>query len=148
MKKLVSIFLILSVMALSVSCGFGFPKKPEKAKENLEKAGYTVQIVDNSDSIKTGLTSLGIEFSGIVTMVSATDDTSNLLMIAYCEDSESANAMKQSFDTFLTEGLKSFAETYGTNIEDIAIDINDYAVECIGNAVAFGHKDMIKAAKG
>ena len=148
MKKLVSIFLILSVMALSVACVSGFPKDPETAKKNLEKAGYTVQIVQDMASIKTGLTSLNIESNGITTMVSAADDANNLLMLAYCEDSESANAMKQSFDTFLTEGLKAFAETYGTDVENIAIDINDYSVECIGNIVAFGHKDMIKAAKG
>ena len=91
MKKFAKItaVVLVAVMALAVLVACGYPSDPDKAKEKLEKQGYTIIMFNENP---TGLS----DYKAMIT-ASKLDDDNNGTMIAitYFKD---ADAAKKAYD--------------------------------------------------
>lgn len=122
--RLLSLALVLVMtVALLASCG-GPNKNPEKAKEALEDAGYTVTLVDSA-----------LGFEGIekyLTAFKMSEDMSDMEMITiyYFEDSAAAK------DAW--EDIQKEAEE---------LDEEDLVIKKSGKMIYAGTKEAVKAAK-
>ena len=125
MKKLLRSLLavmLISMMAMSLaSCG---APKPEKVKKNLEKAGYTVMLVEGDEAKEEG--------EGIVAMLTATKgvDFTDYVSVEWFADKEDA---------------KKAEEDAKEAIEKMGDKGADYVVKRAGKCVWMGHKDAVKA---
>jgi len=122
--RLLSLALVLVMtVALLASCG-GPNKNPEKAKEALEDAGYTVTLVDSFAGFE------GIE--KYLTAFKMSEDMSDMEMITiyYFEDSAAAK------DAW--EDIQKEAEE---------LDDEDLVIKKSGKMIYAGTKEAVKAAK-
>lgn len=128
MKKFTKILALTLVLIMSVAlfASCAAPNKdPEKAKEALEEAGYTVIYADG-ELADLSATILGIDKVDALISASKGDDA---VEIIYFEDAAAA-------DEFYDE-VKEAAENAGTTVE----------VKKSGNMVYYGTNAALKAAK-
>ncbi len=143
MKKLIAILALLSIMVCAVACS-SMPSDPKDAKKNLKNEDYSVETTDDAEEIEYFVEEFGADADGIEDLIVAfDDDEENLVLIAYCEDTKTAKSLYEDLVDFYEGDFEDLIEE-----SDEDIDIDDYKVEKSGKVVIFGHKDMIKAAKG
>ena len=105
---------------------------PEKAKEALEEAGYTVQYTDvGVDGIKAAI---------MATKADEDAEKSDFIAITYYEDKDAANtAWEEAQDQI--DGAKAMYATMTGRKE------SEIVVKKSGTMIYVGTKDAIKAAK-
>ena len=97
MKKLLtltlSILLAFSCLALT-AC---MPSKPEKAKANLEDAGYTVVVTESEAVLNLTATTLGLKNGSLTAIVAGTNGGA-AISIYYCVDNATASDLEEQLD--------------------------------------------------
>ena len=138
MKKRIT---IITVLALALVCVMLFAactpaSNPEKAKEKLEKKGYTV-VVDNR--VQPAALKMTAGINGVDTVLTATysdDDTTEYLTVLYFS---SASDAKAAWDA-----AKKEAESEKKDSKDK--DDSNWTVGKSGKRIWFGTKNAVKAA--
>ena len=105
---------------------------PEKAKEALEEAGYTVQYTD----VGVG----GIKAAITATKADEDAEKPDFIYITYYEDKDAANTAWEEAQDSIDEAKAMYATMIGRDESEIVIKKS-------GTMIYIGTKDAIKAAK-
>ena len=129
LSAILSCILVLGCVFALASCNPN--KDPEKAKEALEDAGYTVVLVDDKEFLDEDMEA----------NVTAYDKDGNYISIAYYADKDAAKEAYEEAEDGLEEAKEYLVELLGLD-EDVELEIGKS-----GKRVWVGTKDAIKAAK-
>ncbi|MBE6589418.1 MAG: hypothetical protein E7643_04495 [Ruminococcaceae bacterium] len=127
-----SMVLIVAIMALA-SCAKP-NSDPEKAKEALEDAGYSVDLTNDSVKLLAANAIYGGDVEAVVSAFKLDleeEENNEAIVIIYYEDAEAAD------DAF--ETVEKYAD------EEADEDV-DYEIKKSGNMIWFGTKDAVKDA--
>lgn len=135
MKKALSIIAVIALVAvLGVALVACVPSDPDKAKANLEEAGYEVMVTKASDGpgVQLGLNSVA---EGCVAMIMASKglaDLDNAITILYFNDADDAKACYEELKADFEEA------------DDAAKE--GYKIGKSGKVVYAGSEEAVKAA--
>ena len=134
MKRILSAILVCILM---VGCVFALAscnpnKDPEKAKEALEDAGYTVVLVDDKEFLDEDMEA----------NVTAYDKDGNYISITYYADKDAAKEAFEEAEDELDDVKEYIAEILNVEADDLDLEIDKS-----GKMIWIGTKDAIKAAK-
>ena len=103
---------VISLALAMVCCAVMFiacvPSTPEKAKEKLEKKGYTVMVTEITDAMEA----ISDELDGVSYVVSAMKDDDRVVVYYFEKGADARDAYKE---------MKEEAEELGDEIEDYVI---------------------------
>ena len=97
MKKFTTIILAVLLAFSCLMFTACMPSTPEKAKENLEKEGYSVILTESSALLNASAVAAGLKKDTITAIVSATNGGATIA-IYYCNDYNSANDLEEYLD--------------------------------------------------
>ena len=123
--------IVLSLVAtIFMGC---VPKNTEKAKNKLEKKGYTIETVTFTE-----LKSMQLLFDGLEDGIICYNEAKESGVMAYLfKDEKSAKNAESDFKKFLDE----YAEGWGEFIQD------NFKIEVKGKWILFGNDEGINAFK-
>jgi len=136
--KLIALSLVLVMAVLALASCAAPNADPAKAKETLEKNGYSVQKLDGKISTTAISTIVGEDVDCVITAEKIDKEAESLeiLCVLYFEDAEDAN------DAW--EKAKEYADSIKEKSEDAAE--SDWVVDKSGKMIWFGTKNAVKAA--
>ena len=127
--RLIALSMVL-IMAVMMFASCAKPNSdPKKAKEALEKEGYTVILIDSEEALATYKTLYGGELKAVLTATKGLL-SGNALTVLYFASSKDADA--------------AYETAKGDSKDEK--DDSDYEFKKSGKMVWFGKKDAIKAA--
>ena len=134
--KLIALSLVLVMAVLALASCAAPNADPAKAKENLEKNGYTVQKLDGKVSTYAISKIVGEDVACAVTAekIDEENESIEILCILYFEDAEDANDAWEK------------AQQYADEAKDEDLKDSDWVVDKSGKMIWFGTKNAVKAA--
>ena len=97
MKKLLTLTLAILLAFSCLALTACMPSKPEKAKANLEDAGYTVEVIESDAVLNLTATKHGLK-NGSLTAIVAGFNGGATITIYYCVDNATANDLEERLD--------------------------------------------------
>ena len=122
MKKFAKItaVVLLAVLALTALVACGYPSDPEKAKEQLEKKGYTAVLTKDP----TGLSSLT---ANILATKIDDDGKGEMITIAYYKDADAAKKAYEDAKKNMDEAKKEAKEQE----MDVKMSVSRYGTQVV-----------------
>ena len=117
MKKIISMALVLIMLVCSVTTltACGIPSDFNDAKANLKDNDYKVTTSTKSDDIELMLALFGIEDAEVEAIIDA-DKDEDAIMLVYCEDTDTAEAVEEKLAEFLEEYAEYFDDYEGLEV--------------------------------
>ncbi|MBQ8393704.1 MAG: hypothetical protein IJX51_08060 [Clostridia bacterium] len=154
MKKIISMALVVLMLVGSmltlVACA-GIPSDYKDAKANLEDKDYEVEVQTNDTVINATLAMLfGADEVNADALIEAENEDEDGIILVYCEDSDSAKALEDTYSEFVEETLDALEEYYGKDSDEYAeaaeeLEKMEHGVS--GKVFYFGTEQAIKDVK-